>query len=360
MNPKVSIILPCYKMEAYLRRCIDSIIAESYSNKEVILVDDGSPDTTPELIDRICEEFDCCVAIHKENGGVSSARNAGLAIATGKYVMFIDPDDYIKEGFITHSVQKAESTGADMVLMGYTSSWFRPLSEMLDYPPLEDYSMKSNAEVIQYLFPRFFGREVGQFVDWAKGVNDWDKNKELPAIWRFLYKRSLITDNCVCFQPLKQGEDATFVWDCLSVANKVSTISECPYVYIPRQEGALATTTRPESILETKLLILEQRDRIALNLYNRTNMDITSQYAGSNLFSCLQLGYELSKSGSVSQWRKYYKQKSVRSAISCMPVVYRGGLKRVVPLLLLKMRAFVLLFMLFKVSHKLNIASNIY
>lgn len=88
--PEFSIIVPIYKVEKYLEICIDSIIGQSFCNFELILVDDGSPDTCGEICDRYSSSDTRVKVVHKENGGLSSARNAGLDIATGKYVIFID------------------------------------------------------------------------------------------------------------------------------------------------------------------------------------------------------------------------------------------------------------------------------
>lgn len=98
--PLISVIVPVYGVEAYLHQCVDSIIAQSYENLEIILVDDGSPDKCPS----ICDEYAACdrrvSVIHKQNGGLSDARNAGLAAAHGEYVSFIDSDDYVSPIFI--------------------------------------------------------------------------------------------------------------------------------------------------------------------------------------------------------------------------------------------------------------------
>ena len=92
--PEFSIIVPIYKVEKYLEICIDSIIGQSFCDFELILVDDGSPDTCGEICDRYSSSDTRVKVVHKENGGLSSARNAGLDIATGKYVIFIDSDDF--------------------------------------------------------------------------------------------------------------------------------------------------------------------------------------------------------------------------------------------------------------------------
>ena len=91
----VSIIVPVYKVEKYLRRCINSILAQTFTDNELILVDDGSPDNCPAICDEYAEKDDRVKVVHKKNGGLSSARNAGMAVASGKYYLFCDSDDYV-------------------------------------------------------------------------------------------------------------------------------------------------------------------------------------------------------------------------------------------------------------------------
>ena len=92
---KISVIVPIYNTEKYLKRCFDSILSSTYENLEVILVDDGSPDNSGKICDEYAARDSRIRVIHKKNGGLSSARNAGLDIATGDYVTFVDSDDYI-------------------------------------------------------------------------------------------------------------------------------------------------------------------------------------------------------------------------------------------------------------------------
>ncbi len=95
MNNLISVIVPIYKVEPYLRQCVDSIINQTYKNLEIILVDDGSPDRCPQICDEYAAKDNRIQVIHKENGGLSSARNAGLNIAIGDYIAFVDSDDYL-------------------------------------------------------------------------------------------------------------------------------------------------------------------------------------------------------------------------------------------------------------------------
>lgn len=98
MNPNISVIIPIYKVEGYLERCVNSVLSQDYRNIEVILVDDGSPDRCPEICDDFEKRDERVRVIHKQNGGLSSARNVGIAVARGKYLAFLDSDDQWAEG----------------------------------------------------------------------------------------------------------------------------------------------------------------------------------------------------------------------------------------------------------------------
>lgn len=109
-NLVISVIVPIYKVEDYLNKCIESIVNQTYSNLEIILVDDGSPDSCPQICDEWAKKDSRIKVIHKENGGLSDARNAGMRVASGEYISFIDSDDYISLDFIQTllSVMKTE------------------------------------------------------------------------------------------------------------------------------------------------------------------------------------------------------------------------------------------------------------
>lgn len=118
--PEVSVIVPVYNVESYLARCIDSVLSQTFSDWELILIDDGSPDQCGEIIDQYAKRDSKIVAIHQENKGVSAARNAGLERATGEYISFIDPDDYVSEIFLEKLVNAME-TGADIACCNWIS-----------------------------------------------------------------------------------------------------------------------------------------------------------------------------------------------------------------------------------------------
>ena len=114
----ISVIVPIYKVEPYLRRCVDSILAQKYRNLEIILVDDGSPDDCPQICDEYAAQDERIKVIHKANGGLSSARNAGLDIASGNWVSFIDSDDWIEPDMYEILLRNAINTNAEISVGG--------------------------------------------------------------------------------------------------------------------------------------------------------------------------------------------------------------------------------------------------
>ncbi len=115
----ISVIVPVYNVEPYLRKCVDSILAQTWEEMEIILVDDGSPDSCGAICDNYARQDARVRVIHKENGGLSSARNAGTRAAAGEYLLYVDSDDYIEPDLVERAASAAERTGCDMVMFDY-------------------------------------------------------------------------------------------------------------------------------------------------------------------------------------------------------------------------------------------------
>jgi len=119
MSPLISVIVPIYNVEKYLSKCIDSILNQTYKNLEIILVDDGSPDNCPAICDEYAEKDSRIIVVHKENGGLSDARNEGLKIAKGEYFYFVDSDDLLPVKSIETVYSLATDNNAQMVIAGF-------------------------------------------------------------------------------------------------------------------------------------------------------------------------------------------------------------------------------------------------
>lgn len=114
----ISVIIPIYKVEPYLNRCVESVVGQTYKNLEIILVDDGSPDLCPQICDEWAKKDDRIRVIHKPNGGLSDARNSGIDICTGEYICFVDSDDYIAPQMYEKMLLKMQEDGSDMAICG--------------------------------------------------------------------------------------------------------------------------------------------------------------------------------------------------------------------------------------------------
>ena len=121
--PTISVIVPVYNVEPYLRQCVDSILGQTFRDFELILVDDGSPDGCPAICDEYAEKDSRVKVIHKENGGLSSARNAGLDVAAGEYIAFVDSDDWIHPEYLERMLAVIKNIHADMAMCGVEKFW---------------------------------------------------------------------------------------------------------------------------------------------------------------------------------------------------------------------------------------------
>ncbi len=120
--PKVSVIIPVYKVERYVRRCLDSVMSQTLTDWEAICVDDGSPDNSGKILDEYARRDKRIRVIHKENGGVSAARNDGIKLARGQYVHFMDSDDFIDPDYYEKMIDALVSTGADAAVSGFVTN----------------------------------------------------------------------------------------------------------------------------------------------------------------------------------------------------------------------------------------------
>lgn len=189
-NPLVSVIIPVYKVESYLRECVDSVLKQTYTNLEIILVDDGSPDSSPAICDEYAVRDNRVRVIHKENGGLSDARNAGIDVAKGEYLIFVDSDDKIASNIAISSlvdfIVKNDST------ITYCSSVLRFVND----------DEKQTFASTSYSFSKL---SPSKLFDVAK------KNHFIFAAWLFVVKRSFVVQNDVYFTNGLLHEDMEWI-----------------------------------------------------------------------------------------------------------------------------------------------------
>lgn len=214
----VSIIIPVYNVEKYLDRCMQSVFLQSYKNLEIILIDDGSPDSCPRLCDIYGKNDKRVKVLHKKNEGLGLARNSGLALATGKYVLFIDSDDYLSEKMVEKLVYQAELMNADIVYCGY----FYETSNH-KWIEVRDFEKEQT----------FKGNDIDA-VSLAFITNQNKLKVRLQrTVWHALYSKALIDDEDIRFPSERQipSEDLIFQSRISKLANIISFVPDCLYYY---------------------------------------------------------------------------------------------------------------------------------
>ena len=211
---KLSVIVPVYKVEPYIHKCVDSILEQTYTNLEVILVDDGSPDNCGKICDEYAAKDKRVKVIHKKNGGLSDARNAGIDISTGDIIGFIDSDDYIEA---------------------------RMYQEMIDYME------HNNLDIVCADTNQVKGNKI-KFKPRYKKNYVWNKQEALSEIlngnldnaaWNKIYKREIIGNTR--FQQGRVYEDVATIYKFIYNADKVGYLSK-PYYYYVKRKGSIVTS----------------------------------------------------------------------------------------------------------------------
>jgi glycosyltransferase involved in cell wall biosynthesis len=229
MEPKISIIVPIYKVEPYLKRCIISILDQSFSDFELILVDDGSPDQCGAICDQYAEQDKRVKVIHKRNGGLSSARNAGISIAKGDYIGLVDGDDYLHEKMFEVLYKQAMLHSADMVVCDFLKVNDNENVETVHQTSQPIIKKYTNIEALQQLFVK----EEGAYF-----TNSGNNTKWIVA-WNKLYKRELF-DNL----PYEEGricEDEFIIHKLLFRCKKILSVSSKLYFYVQRSNSIISS-----------------------------------------------------------------------------------------------------------------------
>lgn len=262
----ISVIVPVYNVEAYLSKCIESIINQTYDDLEIILVDDGSPDKSGEICDEYAKKDSRIKVIHKENGGLSSARNAGINAANGDLIGFVDSDDYIHPEMYERMYNAIEKEKADLCMCS-----FKMVNQF-------DIVINSTVEPIQNevlsreeCFVRLFGPIGWQYV----------------TVPMKLYKKNLF--NSLRFEEGKLHEDEFLIHHLFGKCNTVVTVSDELYFYVQREGSIMHTKSTMNEICTIEAFF----DRYKyLKSCGYKNLAKTSLYISfGRLFSLLKTGY---------------------------------------------------------------------
>lgn len=255
MDPLFSVIVPIYGVEKYINQCVDSILCQNYIDFELILVDDGSKDNCPQ----ICDEYarrDCRVkVVHKKNGGLVSARKAGCKIATGKYIVNVDGDDWIKDGYFESIARVAAQYEPDVICFGYIRSWAdKERKNKYNYPT--KYYRRENIE--QEILPSLFETVTGEYFP--------------PSIWSKAVKKSLyvMCQNNVDDR-ISIGEDVACIRQVIYKAKSMYIMDDHLYYY-RQNEKSMTKNKKAFSMYGPELIANIFSDLIGDEPENKSNV----------------------------------------------------------------------------------------
>ncbi len=240
MAPKISIIIPMYGVEKYLRRCLDSVKNQTFKDWQAICVDDGSPDKSGEIAEEYAKSDKRFVVVHKKNGGLSDARNYGMPLAKGEYIMYLDSDDFIHPQTMEIAYSLAEKNGSDIVSFTY-DRFYRPQLMVyhklgLDTDTVVPFGIKK-----KYNLDKIKSKTMTDIYEYAtdNAHNAFNKNRRWLVkhcqVWKNMYRRSLIQD--ISFIKGILFEDFPW-WSRVMLRNPKVTVAPVPlYYYIPNFGG---------------------------------------------------------------------------------------------------------------------------
>ncbi len=241
----VSVIIPVYGVERYLARCVDSILRQTYNDLEIILVDDGSPDNCPVICDEYAQKDERVRVVHKKNGGLSSARNAGLSIATGEYVCFFDSDDFIEADMLEKLVSGIEENGDDVCVCGYY---------------VDDVDEQENVLSSRTVCPNFSYMQSDFSLEEYESILGW-----CGYAWNKLYRRNVLEKGDFRFdEGISLVEDLLFNQKIFCCGTKIRFLSYSGYHYVQRKRETLGVKYY-ENYFQLKMRALAAKSLILQN-----------------------------------------------------------------------------------------------
>lgn len=244
----VTVIVPMYNVEKYIRNCLDSIVNQTYKNLKIIIVDDGSPDKSGEIADEYAANDSRITVIHKQNQGLGLARNSGLEYAEGKYTIFVDSDDWLDLNHIESLVKVAEEKRVDVVIHSFTTC-----------------DSKGNKIRDRIIKKGVFGNVINELLMPMLASSDSDtQDKTLPiGAWCKLYKTNIIKNNRLRFINEKEfiAEDIFFNIDYLSCCENGAVIDEYGYIY-RKNENSISNAYNKQRSNRTFLFYEKLKERV--------------------------------------------------------------------------------------------------
>ncbi len=297
--PELSIVIPVYNGEKYILKCYEGIASQTFKNWEAIFVDDGSRDNSPAILDEIADSDNKVSIIHKTNGGTATARNAGLDVATGKYITFLDCDDEIKNDMYEKMMLLMNSTQADMGVCGFFFKLEKDCGEKSETTYLEekyypDNYYKNKDEIKEHL------------------VEMWDSDL-LSNVWNKFYKMELIKQKNLRYRDGHvYTEDRVFNRQFIENCESIAFTSECLYYYIRERVGSTTEKYRDDSfVIRNKEYQEFTAHYQKLGIWNEKSREYTSREFIERIAGCIENVFHAGKK--LSSKQKYNRIKEMIS-----------------------------------------------
>lgn len=290
MNPLISVVIPIYNVEIYLKQCIESVIRQSYNELEIILIDDGSTDNCLAICNRYALEDNRIKVIHKQNGGLSDARNIGISVSTGEYITFIDSDDYIECDMIKYLFDLLQKTNADLSVCQKLN--VRENGNIIkEKINVREYVLENNYECMK----NFLSEKYINTVAWGK-----------------LYKKDLFFS--IRYPYGKYHEDVYTMYKVIALCNRICVGSQQKYFYRIRS-GSITSSTFSIKHLDAIEGKIQQKDFLQKNYPKLIKFGYSGIiYAINQCIFKMPINFEYSEAGSeidISEWTKYYRHYSI-------------------------------------------------
>ena len=349
MAPKVSFIIPAYNIEDYIGKCLDSILNQTWQDFEIIVVNDGSKDKTGEVLDSYATKDNRIKILHKENEGVSAARNDGIKMASGEYILFWDGDDFAEKETCEELLQTMEENDVDTVVYGYYR--YKDGAVFETNYPLFDKEIYEGEEILDKMVPQFIGLSYDKINDWLRGKEN-SLYVENPARWRIMVSRKIIVDNNLVFDTrLKVGEDTCFISEYLSCAKRCFVKQKCYYYLVTRESSTIFVYERKVmQKVQGKVNLLDGRTDLTNRIKKRTGKDISDTWGGIAMMSAVQIGFMMAGKNPdhsfkerYAAYKNYVTDERVKQIVKKYVPTKEGGVKKL-PFLFLKKEWYGLLF----------------
>ena len=290
--PKVSIIIPVYNVEKYIDRCMKSVLEQSLSDIEIILINDGSTDNCPTICDNYAKKDSRIKVIHKENQGLGFARNSGLDIATGKYIAFLDSDDYVDTNTYKRVYEELERAQAQMCIFSYIDKKDSG-EEIKQIIPIGNTTL-TKKDIVSVGLLGMIGSEPEYFNDTYIGM----------SVWKCVYSREVIEEHKIRFKSEKEfiSEDIIFQMLIMPYINRIITLEDTLYYYCENAGSMSLTKKYSEDKFERyKTLYLKELDMLAaLNIKDEGQIRATRMFLG-NIRVCIK---QIANNQSLDKRRK--------------------------------------------------------